>query len=145
MCVVHLYRNFVKEFPSNIGVIHFVSCIPLKLVFHQHFFSHAGALFHSLFWATTNTYNAFVFTKAMDKIKIESKEPYEWLMAVPLEQWARHKFDHSLKCPDNTTNLVESFNDRIKKLRHKPMFTLLEEIRRKIIETIATRFDLPQN
>ena len=66
-------------------------------------------------------------------------------MAVLLEQWARHKFDHSLKCPDNTTNLVESFNDRIKKLRHKPMFTLLEEIRRKIIETIATRFDLPQN
>jgi len=66
-------------------------------------------------------------------------------MAVLLEQWARHKFNHSLKCPDNITNFVESLNERIEMLRHKPMFTLLEEIRRKFMKIIAIRFDLSQN
>ena len=45
-----------------------------------------------------------------------------------------------MKCPDNTTNFVESFNGKIEKLRYMPIFTFLEEIRRKFMKTIAHRF-----
>jgi len=76
----------------------------------------------------------------MEAIKKESEAAYEWLLGEPVENWARYTFPVHLKCPDNTTNFVESFNGKIELYRHKPIFTLLEEIRRKFVKTIANRF-----
>ncbi|KAJ8439595.1 hypothetical protein Cgig2_024182 [Carnegiea gigantea] len=76
----------------------------------------------------------------MEAIKKESVASYEWLLGEPVENWARYTFPVHLKCPDNTTNFVESFNDKIELHRHKLVFTLLEEIRRKFMKTIANRF-----
>ena len=47
-----------------------------------------------------------------------------------------------MKCPDSTTNFVESCNGKIEKFRYKPIFTLLLEIRRKFMKTIAHRVKL---
>ncbi|KAJ8431020.1 hypothetical protein Cgig2_003835 [Carnegiea gigantea] len=78
----------------------------------------------------------------MEAIKKESVAAYDWLLGEPVENWVRYTFPVHLKCPDNITNLVESFNGKIELYRHKPVFTLLEEIRRKFMKTIANRFNV---
>jgi len=98
-----------------------------------------GAKLHLLFWTACNAYTKHIFTRSMEAIKRESKRAYEWLMDEPVEHWARYTFDPEVKCPDNTTNFVESFNGKIEKFRYKPIFTLLEAVRRKFMKTIADR------
>ncbi|KAJ8434692.1 hypothetical protein Cgig2_030262 [Carnegiea gigantea] len=78
----------------------------------------------------------------MDAIKRERKKAYEWLVDKPIEHWARFTFDPEVKCPNNTTNFVESFNGKIEKYRYKPIFTMLEAIRRKFMRTIINRAKL---
>jgi len=78
----------------------------------------------------------------MEAIKKESMGAYEWLMGEPVEHWARYTFPISLKCLDNTTSFVESFNGKIKLFRYKSIFIPLEEIRRKFMKTIANRFNV---
>ena len=78
----------------------------------------------------------------MEAIKKESKEAYEWLCAEEEELWTRYKFQADTKCRDNTTNFVESFNDKIKKFRYKLVFTLLGAIRKKFMSAIARKFEI---
>ncbi|KAJ8452794.1 hypothetical protein Cgig2_014557 [Carnegiea gigantea] len=78
----------------------------------------------------------------MEAIKKESKEAYEWLCAEEEEPWAKYKFQADTKCPDNTTNFAESFNGKIEKFRYKPVWTLLEAIRKKFMSTIVRKFEI---
>lgn len=43
-----------------------------------------------------------------------------------------------MKCPNNTTSFVD-FNGKIEKYKYKPIFSLLEAIRRKFMQTIANK------
>ncbi|KAJ8422777.1 hypothetical protein Cgig2_008591 [Carnegiea gigantea] len=116
ICCVHYNRNFTK--------------------------AHPGAKLHMLFWTACNAYNKQVFQQTMEAIKKESKEAYEWLCAEEEELWARYKFQADTKCPDNTTNFVESFNGKIEKFRFKPVWTLLEAIRKKFMSIIVRKFEI---
>lgn len=60
----------------------------------------------------------------------------------PLEHWARFKFDENLKCDDNTNNFVESFNFVIVKHWGKPVYTLLEEIKKLIVSRFYKRYQI---
>ncbi|KAJ8432614.1 LOW QUALITY PROTEIN: hypothetical protein Cgig2_032895 [Carnegiea gigantea] len=78
----------------------------------------AGAKLHMLFWAACNAYTKYIYKQTMESIKKESKEAYEYT------------FNPELKCPDNTTNFVESFNGKIEKYRSSQSshcWKLLEE------------------
>ncbi|VFQ62669.1 unnamed protein product [Cuscuta campestris] len=117
ICVLHFYKNFASKF--------------------------SGAWFHSFFYIVANTFSEYVFKKAMEKIKEEDVEAYDWLMDnEPHEHWARHKFDPALKCDDNTNNFVESFNKAIISHRAKPTLQMLEEIRKLIGNRFEKKFDL---
>ncbi|VFQ87781.1 unnamed protein product [Cuscuta campestris] len=117
ICVLHFYKNFASKF--------------------------SGAWFHSFFYIVANTFSEYVFKKAMEKIKEEDADAYDWLMDnEPHEHWARHKFDPALKCDDNTNNFVESFNKAIISHRAKPTLQMLEEIRKLIGNRFEKRFDL---
>jgi len=59
------------------------------------------------------------------------------MMEEETHLWARYKFDTHLKAPDNTTSFVESFNGKIEKYMHKPIFTLLEAVMEKFMSTIG--------
>ena len=102
----------------------------------------SGTKLHLLFWTTCNAYNEHVHKQALEAIMKESVGAYEWLMDEPIELWARYTFPISIKCLDNTTNFVESFNGKIELFRYKPIFILLEEIKRKFTKTIANRFNV---
>ncbi|XP_074269236.1 uncharacterized protein LOC141592455 [Silene latifolia] len=108
ICARHLYANFKQQWP--------------------------GELLKSYFWTAAKAHNEFVFFKAMDQIKKNGMEAYNYLMAVPLELWARHKFDKSLKVGDVTNNFVESFNGKIRELRGLPILSMLEGLRRRCMK-----------
>jgi len=100
-----------------------------------------GTKLHLLFWTGCNAYNEHVHKQVMEAIKKGSLGAYEWLMGEPVELWARYAFPISIKCPDNTTNFVESFNGKIELFKYKSIFIILDEIRRNFMKTIANRFN----
>ena len=106
----------------------------------MHFIS--GTKLQLLFWTACNAYNEHVHKQTMEAIKKQSVGAYEWLLGEPVELWARYTFPVDVKCPDNTTNFVESFNGKIELFRYKPIYILLEEIRRKFMKTIANQFNV---
>ncbi|KAJ8427848.1 hypothetical protein Cgig2_012548 [Carnegiea gigantea] len=77
----------------------------------------AGAKLYLLFWTTCNVYNKHVYNQTMEAIKKESMAAYNYLLGEPVEHWARYTFLDHLKCPDNATNFVESFNEKIELFR----------------------------
>jgi len=85
----------------------------------------SGKKLHLLFWIACNAYNEHVHKQAIEAIKKEAVGAYEWLMTENVELWARYTFPISVKCPDNTTNFVESFNEKIELFRYQPIFILL--------------------
>ncbi|KAJ8448900.1 LOW QUALITY PROTEIN: hypothetical protein Cgig2_030756 [Carnegiea gigantea] len=85
--------------------------------------------FHKNF---VSNYPEVVFKKTTEKIK--KKDIFFTL--------ARFKFDHTLKLDANTNNFVESFNNTIVKHTRKPIYTMLEEIRKLVGVRFDTRFQM---
>ncbi|KAJ8431093.1 hypothetical protein Cgig2_007509 [Carnegiea gigantea] len=104
------------------------------------------ASFHAYFYTAANAYSACVHEKAMEQIKQKEAAAYRWLRDTePLEHWARFKFDQTLKCPDNTNNFVENFNHAILNFRGKPVFTMLEDIRKLVGGRFVKKFEKAQS
>ena len=59
---------------------------------------------------------------------------------VPVHTWARHTFDEYVKSDHITNNMCESFNNWIGLHRHKPILTLLEGIRCKLMVRFQKRY-----
>ena len=104
-----------------------------------------GAKLYTLLWTACNAYTEHVHKQVMKAIKKELVVAYKWLLGEPVEKWTNYTFPSELKCPDSTINFVESFNRKIEKLRYKPIFTFLEEIRRKFMKTIANRLKVAKS
>ncbi|XP_043721116.1 uncharacterized protein LOC122668643 [Telopea speciosissima] len=111
-CSRHLYNNFKKQFGG-------------------------GPALRGYFWATIKAYNVYDFQKAMNGIKEEKKEAYDWLMKTPVQMWARHAFDHRAKSDHITNNMTESFNQWIAPIWSKPILTMIDQIRLKLIPPVA--------
>ena len=77
----------------------------------------------------------------MKQIQAVSKDAVAWMMQLPLEQWARHKFDPRVKSDHITNNLVESFNHWIGSARSKPILSLVDSIRVKMMGMLHKRFE----
>ncbi|KAF8389226.1 hypothetical protein HHK36_025919 [Tetracentron sinense] len=87
------------------------------------------------------SYNNRVFTFAMDKMKRDKKEGYEWLMEIPMHSWSRHAFDPRVRSEHVTNNMTESFNQWVGDLRGKPILTLVDSIRVKLMSSIHRRYE----
>ncbi|KAF8408008.1 hypothetical protein HHK36_007148 [Tetracentron sinense] len=115
VCGRHLYNNFKKKFPG------------LNLRNH--------------FWVAARAYNSRVFNFAMDKMKRDKKDAYEWLIEKPLHSWSRHAFDPRVRSDHVTNNMTESFNQWVGDLRGKPILTLVDSLRVKLMGRIHCRYD----
>ena len=73
------------------------------------------------------------FDTAMAALKNDCEEAYEWLVKIPPETWARHLFDTNCKTDLTVNNLSEVFNKMILDVRNKPIRTMLEGIRNKLM------------
>ncbi|KAL3529567.1 hypothetical protein ACH5RR_008889 [Cinchona calisaya] len=100
-----------------------------------------GALPKQLFWQAAWSYNEQNFKEAMVKMKALKLEAYEWLDKVPTKLWARHAFPTDLKNAHITNNIFESFNNWVGDLRGKPVLTLVDSIRAKLMNRLQKRFE----
>lgn len=113
-CARHLFNNFKKK--------------------------HPGLLLKKYFWQAARAYNELEFGYAMESIKSISVEAHKWLSEVSTV-WSRHAFNEAVKNDHITNNLAESFNHWVGPLRFKPVLTMLEGIRTKLMTRLQKRYE----
>jgi hypothetical protein len=69
----------------------------------------------------------------MQNLKAESEKAWTWLSKIPVHTWARHAFDTNCKTDLVVNNLSEVFNRYILDVRKKPIRTMIEGIKNKLM------------
>ena len=83
--------------------------------------------------AASYSYTKSGFETAMQNMKDECEEAWAWLSKIPPECWARHLMDTNCKTDLVVSNLSEVFNRIILDVRGKPVKTMFEGIRTKLM------------
>ncbi|KAL2231732.1 UNVERIFIED_CONTAM: hypothetical protein Sindi_1767600 [Sesamum indicum] len=119
-CIRHMYENFKMKFKSQ----------ELK----------------QFFWKAASTTNKRDFERFMKKIeeidpkkKHEVETAFEWLKKINSEHWSRAFFPLHSKCDILVNNLCESFNNYILDGRDKPIITMFEWIRCKLMSRLQQK------
>ncbi|KAK9175831.1 hypothetical protein WN944_027841 [Citrus x changshan-huyou] len=103
-CARHIYSNFSKDHPR----------VTLR----------------NLFWRAVSSTNKFNHAAAMEKLKKEKLEAWQWLeRELGGFTWSRYEYDNNCKVDRTSNNTSECFNSSILPYREKPCLTMLEEIR----------------
>ncbi|GAA0165625.1 hypothetical protein LIER_43726 [Lithospermum erythrorhizon] len=78
----------------------------------------------------------------MKKLRDLSQSAHQWLIdhADPFKQWVRAFFPHDVVSDTLCNNYSEPFNAFLLEARDKPLITMLELIRSKVMEKIKDRF-----
>uniref|UniRef100_A0A2N9HBF3 SWIM-type domain-containing protein n=1 Tax=Fagus sylvatica TaxID=28930 RepID=A0A2N9HBF3_FAGSY len=107
-CVRHIYANFRDS-------------------------GHRGKALKDKLWAAASAYTEFEFDAHMAELKKLSPPTYEYLSKIPVATWSRSKFTKNPKSDLIVNNLSECFNSYILDARDKPILTMLDTIRRKLM------------
>lgn len=110
-CVMHLWRNFTKQWKDK----------ELK----------------NAVWACSRATTVVEFNKKMDRVKRKNLAAWTYLNKWPKNSWTKAYFTEFTKCDNICNNACEVFNAKILRYRGKPILTLLEEVRCYIMRTIA--------
>ncbi|KAK3205578.1 hypothetical protein Dsin_019624 [Dipteronia sinensis] len=92
-------------------------------------------------WSIARAGSKAIFIERLKLLGEDSKEAVLWLMKEPCDKWARHGFDYEIKSDHIINNMSECFNNWIKDERDKPILTLLEHLRRKVIVRFSEKCD----
>ena len=93
------------------------------------------------FWAAARATSGYEFWQQIKVMKtVDDGKPTDWLLAIPLQQWARHAFNDDAKCDDITNNMTESFNSWVGKLKGMPIIRIVDCIRQKCMVRLHKRF-----
>lgn len=109
ICVRHLYANF-----RDIG-------------------GHQGVALKDKLWAAASAYTEGDFMSVMDELKNMNNDAFEYLHKIDPSVWSRAWFTEDTKSDLLQNNICECFNSYILKARDKPILTMLEMIRRKLM------------
>lgn len=109
ICLRHLYANFRNE-------------------------GHKGLLLKDKLWKIASTYTVHGFLREMEELKQMSIPAHAYLEKVDPRGWARAFFNTAPKCDMLMNNICECFNAYIVKARDKPIITMLEMIRKKLMK-----------
>ncbi|GJV26449.1 F-box domain containing protein [Tanacetum coccineum] len=108
-CTRHIYANFKKKY--------------------------SGLQYQRLFWAAASCTLEQQFVQIMDQIKQLHEGAYDYLIQRNPNSWSRAFFEMAEMFP--LEEFSESFNRAILIPRHKPIITMLEEIRLYIMQRLA--------
>ncbi|GJW97578.1 hypothetical protein Tco_0179386 [Tanacetum coccineum] len=100
----HIYKNFRKQY--------------LSLEYRK------------LLWAASKSLYPQLFNKIMDKIKSVNPNAHKYLMDKNPKTWLRAFFEVDKGCEAIENGFSDCFNSVIVNVRHKPLLTMLEAIRR---------------
>ena len=76
-------------------------------------------------------YSEHKFKIAMNDLRAECEQAWEWLCQIPKKTWARHAFDTNCKTDLVVNNLSEVFNKYVLDVRKKPIRTMCDGIKDK--------------
>ena len=74
----------------------------------------------------------------MDALKVECKAAWAWLNKIPRHAWARYVMDFNCKTDLVVNNISEVFNKMILDVRGKPIKTMVDGIRTKLMVRFNT-------
>ncbi|KAK8594980.1 hypothetical protein V6N13_015889 [Hibiscus sabdariffa] len=114
-CVRHLYNNFKNS--TNFK----------------------GKHLKDLLWKAGRATYQKEFEDAMAELKVVSNDAFNWLNGKDPSQWSKSHFPSFYKSDMLLSNLSECFNKMILEARDKPILTLMEMVRTKIMQKIATK------
>nr|XP_023886791.1 uncharacterized protein LOC111998902 [Quercus suber] len=109
-CVKHIYNNFKVK--------------------------HKGMELKSVLWRCASATSAKEFERGMDHLKSLNEEVSKYLADIEPKQWTRSHFSLRALTDCMVNNLSESFNSMIVKARDKPILSLLEWIRVRLISRL---------
>eukprot|EP00256_Glycine_max_P068300 XP_025982895.1 uncharacterized protein LOC102670263 [Glycine max] len=112
-CVLHLWKNFTKQWKSK----------ELK----------------GIVWQCAKSTTVAEFEGHMAHLKTINCQAWEYLNKWPKQAWTKAHFSTTPKVDNICNNTCEVFNSRILQYRCKPIITMLEEIRSYIMRTMAAR------
>ena len=75
----------------------------------------------------------------MNNITKVDADAFDWLRKINLKYWSVHGFDKSVKCDHITNNMTESWNAWFGDMSKAPIITMMEHIRRKMMQAIIER------
>ncbi|CAL2233963.1 unnamed protein product [Prunus armeniaca] len=114
----------------------------------RHLFSNYSLLFKAKslrdkFWEASYATTVPHFTRAIEDLKKLSNDAYEWLTSPdkPPRHWSKSHFNTHLKCDMLLNNLCESFNATILECMDRPILSMFEYIRCKLMRRIQGRRD----
>ena len=84
-------------------------------------------------YAASYSHTKHIFDISMQNLKDESEEAWAWLSKIPVECWARYAMDTNCKTDLVVNNLSEVFNRMILDVRGKPVLSMFEGIRTKLM------------
>nr|CAD1834514.1 unnamed protein product [Ananas comosus var. bracteatus] len=114
-CVRHLYSNFQN--------------------------SYKGKLLKDYLWAAAKASYVAKFEHWMGLIKETDAVAYEWLVDKPPQQWSMSHFREFPKCDMLLNNMCECFNRYILEARAKPILSMLEAIRCKMMNRLYMKME----
>ncbi|KAK1653914.1 hypothetical protein QYE76_071719 [Lolium multiflorum] len=133
---LHISQSRHYVYHRNSNVIISVQCIQEKCPFYMvasEIKGFRGEDLKKCMDATSYAFHKDEFDIAMDNLKAESEDAWKWLSAIPVHTWARHAFDTSCKTDLVVHNLSEVFNKYILDVRKKPIRTMIEGIKNKMM------------
>ena len=109
ICVRHLYANF------------------------RDISGHRGLALKKKLWAAASSYTEYEFTAYMKELKRMDEKAYKILSKVDPSKWSRAWFSDYPKFDLLVNNICECWHSNILKARDKPILTMLEMIRKKLM------------
>ncbi|CAL1369941.1 unnamed protein product [Linum trigynum] len=92
-----------------------------------------------IFWECAKSPTVIKFNQAYKKLESINKQAAEDMVRVPKEQWCKAFFSTAVKCDSVDNNMSETFNASILEARHKPPYSLFDDIRRLTTERIVKK------
>jgi len=90
-------------------------------------------------WTAASAYTEGEFLRVMDELKKMKSNAHEYLNKIDPSTWSRAWFATDSKCDLLRNNICECFNLYILKARDKPILTMLEMIRKKLMKRYQAR------
>ncbi|GJX74362.1 hypothetical protein Tco_0312957 [Tanacetum coccineum] len=118
-CTRHIYANFKKKF--------------------------SGIQLQKLFWHAASCTVPQLFYSKMEEMNQINSEAYDYLIGRDPNSWSRAFFNLSIKCHAFENGICESYHKVILLQRHKPIITMLENIRVYLMQRVVAMHNIAVN
>ncbi|CAN1324471.1 hypothetical protein LINPERPRIM_LOCUS33109 [Linum perenne] len=98
-----------------------------------------------IFWRCAKSSTEALFNRSVEEMRQQNAAAVDAMKRIDPRHWSRAFFKCHAKCDSVDNNMSESFNSLIVEARHKPIFSMLEDIRMMCMEQIAVKRKLASN